>query len=200
MKFLLALWASLLLGCSPKPVCSDCPLAPELPIQHNLPVAAALSHGELQLIQRATYSVTAVILSIKRYDTWFPGLDLMDGAAPLDLALAWGPVASRPDIQDQLKVSQRHRFFFWRAGKGNLLPIRQALLTGMANTHIVPANEKVAEQIDGLEVGQVVLLSGSLVDISRNGRVMRTSMTRDDYGAGACEILYVDHVEVKGRQ
>jgi len=42
-------------------------------------------------------------------------------------------------------------------------------------------------------VGQIVHLEGYLVDIdSAETGSIRTSLTRDDTGAGACEIIYVE--------
>ena len=46
--------------------------------------------------------------------------------------------------------------------------------------------------------GQVVHLSGLLVDGMRDdGMTIRTSLTRNDTGAGACEFLLVQRVEVR---
>jgi len=47
-----------------------------------------------------------------------------------------------------------------------------------------------------LRVGQVVHLTGLLVDAQRNdGRWLHTSMTRSDTGPGACEIMWVQNLE-----
>jgi hypothetical protein len=46
--------------------------------------------------------------------------------------------------------------------------------------------------------GQVVRLSGLLVDgVRDDGMAIRTSLTRNDTGAGACEFLLVQRVEVR---
>jgi hypothetical protein len=45
-------------------------------------------------------------------------------------------------------------------------------------------------------VGQVIHLSGTLVDAVRDdGAYVHSSMTRSDSGAGSCEIVLVDLVE-----
>ena len=45
--------------------------------------------------------------------------------------------------------------------------------------------------------GQVVHLTGLLVDGARDdGMTIRTSLTRTDSGAGACEFMLVQHVEI----
>ena len=50
-------------------------------------------------------------------------------------------------------------------------------------------------KVDG--AGQVIRLEGFLVDASRpGGWHWNTSMTRNDTGAGACELIYVESVDV----
>jgi hypothetical protein len=68
-----------------------------------------------------------------------------------------------------------------------------------ANTHVIPADEAVAAKLLRLRRGgQVVHLSGLLVDGMRDdGMTIRTSLTRNDTGAGACEFLLVQRVEVR---
>jgi hypothetical protein len=47
-----------------------------------------------------------------------------------------------------------------------------------------------------VRAGEVIHLQGFLVDASRaNGWRWRTSMSRDDTGDGACELVYVESVE-----
>ncbi|HYL70105.1 MAG TPA: hypothetical protein VEY89_02235, partial [Candidatus Dormibacteraeota bacterium] len=67
-----------------------------------------------------------------------------------------------------------------------------------ANTHVIPADAGIARQLARLRVGQVVHLSGSLVDATRDdGAWLRTSLTRSDTGAGACEVMLVEQVELR---
>jgi hypothetical protein len=73
-----------------------------------------------------------------------------------------------------------------------------ALIAGGAwnsNTHVIPADAYVRKQLSKLRVGEVVELTGTLVDGMRDDGVwFRTSLTRTDTGAGACEVMWVEHV------
>jgi hypothetical protein len=54
----------------------------------------------------------------------------------------------------------------------------------------------IGRQLAELRVGQMVHLTGVLVDGVRDDRRwIRTSLTRSDTGAGACEVMLVEHVE-----
>jgi hypothetical protein len=78
------------------------------------------------------------------------------------------------------------------------IPPRE-VISHSANTHVIPANSAVRSQLASLRVGQVVRLTGLLVDAVRaDGRYIRTSLTRDDSGAGACEVMLVQRVVVEG--
>jgi hypothetical protein len=64
---------------------------------------------------------------------------------------------------------------------------------------VIPANDSVASKLARLrQAGQVVHLTGLLVDGKRDdGMTIRTSLTRADSGAGACEVFLVQDVEVR---
>jgi hypothetical protein len=51
--------------------------------------------------------------------------------------------------------------------------------------------------LDELRAGSLVELRGQLVDIGGAETRMRTSLTRHDTGAGACEILLASSVSVR---
>jgi hypothetical protein len=93
-----------------------------------------------------------------------------------------------------IDISQSNRFYYWRAQQGSPLP-KDAIITHSANTHVIPQNKMIARQLSRLRPGQVVTLSGELVDgVRDDGRWIKTSLVRDDTGAGACEVLLVNDV------
>jgi hypothetical protein len=166
-------------------------LAPDDPQQSNLQHAATIAFGRWTLTPRADYDITARILS--REDYFFDGLsDLV----PEDLALGWG-VMSDNRILHLLKIDQGARFYEWRPLAP--LPIaREDVIEHSANTHVIPADSVVRSQLARLRVGEVVHLTGTLVDgVRSDGRFFRTSLTRSDTGAGACEVMLVRGVAIR---
>ncbi len=79
------------------------------------------------------------------------------------------------------------------------LPIsRQAVIEHSANTHVIPADSAARRQLKRLRVGQVVHLTGFLVDAVRNdGAYIHTSLTRSDTGPGSCEVVLVEQVDTR---
>jgi hypothetical protein len=74
---------------------------------------------------------------------------------------------------------------------------KESIIAHSANTHLIPQNALIAKQLSRLRPGQVVTLSGDLVDGKRDdGRWIKTSMVRNDTGAGACEVMLVNGVEL----
>jgi hypothetical protein len=62
-----------------------------------------------------------------------------------------------------------------------------------ANMHLIPADDDVRDIIESARTGHVVSLRGVLVDAARpDGFRWRTSLTREDTGAGACELFLVE--------
>jgi hypothetical protein len=172
---------------------ADGVIAPNEPLQTDANGAPVIVLGRWTLTPRATYDITARILGREDYR-----FDPISGLAPMDLALAWGPL-SENRVLKAFKVSQGARFYSWRPVTESL-PIELGEVTRYsANTHVIPANDAVAAKLARLRLGgQVVHLTGLLVDGARDdGMTIRTSLTRADSGAGACEFMLVQHVEVQ---
>jgi len=133
----------------------------------------------------AVFTVEARVLGKQAYS------DFPAAICPYDLALGWG-VMSDTALLEKLDISQRSRFYYWRYW--GELPVKEAeVISHSANMHLIPADDGVRKTIAGLREGSVVKISGYLVD-ARHPEVSapwRSSLKRDDAGAGACEIIYV---------
>jgi hypothetical protein len=65
--------------------------------------------------------------------------------------------------------------------------------------HMVPADDALESRLKRLRPGQVVHVRGWLVDIrGPGGFAWSTSLRRDDTGDGACEIVFVEALDVDG--
>ena len=172
---------------------ADGVLAPDEPLQADVNGAPVIVLGRWTLTPRASYDITARVLGREEYR-----FDPLAGLAPMDLALGWGPMSDNQVLQ-AFKISQGARFYSWRP-VAESLPIELGEVTRhSANTHVIPGNDSVAAQLARLRRGgQVVHLTGLLVDGAReDGMTIRTSLTRNDSGAGACEFMLVQRVEVQ---
>lgn len=165
--------------------------APDDPLQTDLAQMAPLRHGRWLLTPRARYDITARILGREDYR-----FDRIADLVPEDLALGWGPMSDNQVLQN-FAISQSVRFYSWRT-HGQLPIARQAVIEHSANTHVIPGDSRIGSQLAQLRVGQIVHLSGTLVDATRDdGVYLKTSLTRTDSGPGACEVMLVEQVEVR---
>jgi hypothetical protein len=164
-------------------------LAPDAPHQVNLTDGASLQRDGMTLATRAYIDLTARVLSREDY-TWDAGAKL----APTDLALGWGRMSDSA-VLASFDISQSGRFFYWRT---KTWPIpRNEIELSTANVHMIPADAGVRGALKRVRKGQLVHIEGFLVDASGpNGWRWTTSMTRSDTGAGACELVYVESLDV----
>jgi hypothetical protein len=169
----------------------DGPLAPGEPLQSEMDPPVTVRQSRWELTERAHYDVTARILSREDYR-----FDALADLIPEDLALGWGPMSDNQVLR-HFEITQAARFYSWRPLGPLPLPA-QVVTEHSANTHVIPADAQVRAELRQLRVGQVVRLTGVLVDGRRDdGARVRTSLTRSDSGAGACEIMLVEQVEVR---
>jgi hypothetical protein len=165
-------------------------LAPDDPVQTDLPASTfAAPQGRWALTAQARYRVTARILGVERYH-----FDHLSSLIPEDLALGWGPMSDNRILR-KMEIYQSDRFYFWRAPRE--LPLgRDVIVSHSANTHVIPENAAVGKQLSRLRPGQVVTLTGLLVNARRDdGAWINSSMVRTDTGAGACEVMLVQAVD-----
>jgi hypothetical protein len=163
-------------------------LAGNDPQQTDLPSGDKVRKGRWTLTVRAHYRITARILARESYH-----FDRLADLIPEDLALGWGAMSDN-QILRAIDISQSNRFYYWHMPDRSPIDVN-SIISHSTNTHVIPENSLVARQLSRLRPGQVVTLSGELVDGLRDdGAWIKTSMVRNDTGAGACEVVLVNDV------
>lgn len=162
--------------------------APDTPIQSRTN-AESFFYDEIKVKPQASFAIEAKVLARKNYSS-----DTESIASPIDLALGWGRMSDE-SVLESISISQRNRFYFWRVDE---LPIpRKEIEQHSANMHLIPANDEIAEQIEQVKVGELVRFNGFLVNIQQdNGWRWKSSLTRNDTGGGACELVWVEEFEI----
>ena len=163
-------------------------LAPQIPLQTSTDGGSLRLKGHT-LRPLAHFEVEARVLSREDY-RFDRGAEL----APVDLALGWGPMSDER-VLDQIDISQGGRWYRWSVRQ---FPIpRREIERNSANMHLIPADEAVEDAIRDAHPGDLVRFSGELVEASGpDGWHWRSSLTRDDTGAHACELVLVQRFRV----
>lgn len=114
--------------------------------------------------------------------------------SPVDLALGWGAMAD-DRVLAKVDIKQSGRFYRWRVER---LPVaRRVIETQSANMHMIPGSHEVADALAQVEEGQQLELHGYLVRIdAADGWRWKSSLTRKDTGARACELVLVQHLDL----
>jgi hypothetical protein len=159
------------------------------PLQTSTGLPAPFRSGDYTLTPLARYHVTAVVLSRDRYRN-----DRGAELSPVDLALGWGPMSVTSVIND-LKISQSGRWYEYSyPGEPSLEPA--LIATHSANTHCLPADAAVRALLLAVKRHELVTLDGYLVEVTAaDGYHWRSSLTRDDTGGGACEVMWITSLE-----
>lgn len=152
---------------------------------------SVVRHGDFILTRRARFRFEARVLSTERY-FWGKGSRL----SPIDLVLGWGPMSDQA-VLDRISISQNNRWYFTRYDLPPPISEEQ-IIAHSANMHMVPASSQLNKSLKKLRAGDVVQIQGFLVDADHpSGWNWRTSMSREDTGAGACEIVLVEELSVQ---
>jgi hypothetical protein len=146
--------------------------------------------GRFQLTPVADFQAEARVLSRRGYD-----YDDEAELSPMDFALGWGRMSDSA-VLAQLDISQSVRFFSYRWSNEPPIPPGEIVVSA-TNVHLIPEDIGIERALDRVHAGQVVRLRGWLVNAERaDGWRWKSSLTREDSGAGACELLLVTEVAI----
>jgi len=163
-------------------------LTAESPRQTEPADAHVVRHGDFELQPLADFSLEARVLSRHDYH-----LDAGSALSPTDLALGWGRMSDTA-VLAALDISQSARFYSYRWQGEPPIPAPE-IVRSSANMHLIPADAGVARALARVRTGEVIELAGHLVEARRaDGWHWRSSLTREDSGAGACELVLVDSI------
>jgi len=139
----------------------------------------------------ATFQIRARILSRKDYRS-----DRGAKVSPLDLALGWKRMAD-PSVYKTLNIRQGSRWYFYSWKDDPPIPLGE-ITESSANMHLIPANDSVKNALTKAKKGKFIRIKGFLVEVTdSSGWTWRSSLTRSDSGAGACEIIFVEAAVVE---
>lgn len=151
---------------------------------------AVMTKNGYRIVPLEAFQIEARVLSAKRYR-----FDRESHLAPVDLALGWGSMAN-PAVIQKVSVNQSDRWYYWRASE---FPIpRRDIETHSANMHMIPATPAIEKKLEAAQEGDTIHLKGYLVGAqSPDGWHWRSSLSREDTGAGACELVWVESLDVR---
>jgi hypothetical protein len=144
--------------------------------------------GEVQVRPRAAFDISAVVAASESYS-------FDDGAflSPVDLVMTWGLLPEEP-YRSRVSYYQVTRYYFWRTRDPSL--DLSYIATHSANMHMIPATRNLARALAHVGGGDRVRLRGLLVDVEgASGFRWQTSLSRQDTGPGACELVWVEELQ-----
>ncbi len=161
----------------------------------SLPASKLLHRDEamsrLELTHR--FDITGEVISVKNYRWSFT-----NPYYQVDLGLAWGPRVA--EYKRKLRFYQGARWLMWSSQEAMDELTQNDIQTHVGNLHLIPAEgrKEVDKAIHWMETGDLVRVKGYLVRIfGAAGEVIATSSTaRDDSGNGACEIIWVEELQI----
>lgn len=160
------------------------------PKQVNITKPTPFPFGDFAVTPLADFEIKAKVILKEDY-SYDSGADI----SPTDLALGWGRMSDEA-VLGKIDFSQSGRWYRYRYESA---PIpQQEIQTHSANMHLIPANEAVAGDIKAVKAGQIIRIEGKLVKVDNleTGFTWRSSLTREDTGGGACELIFVERLEI----
>jgi len=177
------------------------PMHPEAePLQQDLDLGITIpipfDGGSVEATPKAAYRIAAKLCGRQRYRG-----DWTSQIAPYDFCLAWGRLAG-DEAKGLIEYSQDMRWYHFQMKRGGPIDAAYAARHS-ANNHLILTDKDVRQAAARAPVGEIVELTGYLVNLRGKWKDRdvwwNTSLTRDDTGAGSCELIYVKSLRVGDR-
>ena len=148
------------------------------------------------------YSISGLVVHKMDYNKWY-SLSRTDETFTTDVCMLWGDNLKNGAYQNKtLSIKQDFRFCLFSYRNGT--PIANEALS---NNHLIISDSAVKKIMDGVSAGDQIRIIGKLINVHAESTGVvgkyepktadwRTSTTRVDSGAGACEIIYVEKIEI----
>jgi hypothetical protein len=144
------------------------------------------------------YDITGLVVS--RHDTsvWWNYLHEQnkDKLNVADLCLTWGKNLSTGVYRELIYRSGQ---FTCEIGAKTQATMDRTTLNQLSNNHVLASDPILAKKLRSIRPGDQIRMTGVLADYGRTGPggfMRATSVTRDDHGNGACEMLLVTEVQI----
>lgn len=140
------------------------------------------------------YIVDGIIISKKKYFDY----DWQSDLIPFDFVLGWDKMKYKSNLIN-IDFEQRNRWYYFYMDDLNKTKVTlNEARTMTANTHIIPWNKEIYEELSNLSTNKNYIFYWKLVDVYKNNDLLlKTSTVRHDNGGWACEIFLVEKIEKK---
>ena len=166
----------------------------DVPLQTTLPLGMKpwrLPHVEITPL--AGFNIDAKVLSRENYR-----FDKVAAVSHVDLAVGWGPLAEDfTAAQFKFRQKKRYGYYRWKVDMPPSLS-QEEIVKSFANMHLIPSTISVAHEIAKVKKGDVIHIDGWLVQAKHdNGWLIKSSLSREDTGVGACEVIWVCNINIQ---
>lgn len=145
------------------------------------------------IIPLAYYKISGIVVA---RNSLFSGEEGAIG--PVDLGMIWGNIAV-DNFDKYITFESSGR---WLTPHLETIDAPYPFVWGYvkvhaSHTHVIPANKNVLNAINSLNKKQKASLEGYLVKVMRtDGWLWQSSLSREDWGAHSCEVMYVMKVQI----
>jgi len=144
-------------------------------------------------VLKFNYSIQGRVIMASTYSVFYHS-DLL----VVDVGLGWGKKLDW--MLDNLDFDQGGRWLFWQTRKSISAGEKQYIESHLSNNHLIPAgfDWNMEKALRWIKQGDDIKIQGYLVTLkTRDGKVIiRSSTTRTDTGAGACEVIWVEKLQI----
>ena len=150
------------------------------------------------VIPVADYELWGLVVSHNNINSWFSYYHDKNSVNLKDICVVWGENIKN-EVYREAEFKSGEFTCFWKVKTQEAY--KKFKNNQLSNNHLLYSDPDIQKIIKSIKVGDQVYIKGMLVRYAPEGSdfYRKTSLTRDDTGAGACETFYVQEIKILKR-
>lgn len=145
---------------------------------------------------RADFQLRGLVVSHNKVGSWFDAYHDSSSVDFRDICVIWGEALENDAYQRLTYWSEPWSCHIQSDSREDWLAFD---IASLSNSHLLTDNPRVQAEVIKARIGDQILLEGMLVDYKDRGSGgpwRKTSLTREDTGNGACEIIFLENFQI----
>jgi len=174
---------------------------------YNQPIQTDTDKNEFSFLYRkieyivqpmADYELWGLIVSKNNINTWYNYYHDKNTVNLKDICVVWGKNIKNGVYLDKNISFTSGEFTCFVKQKSGIN--NNIYFNNLSNNHLLSENPEIQNIIRKVNIGDQIYLKGSLVKYKETNQDQSyfrgTSLTREDHGNGACEVVHVDELKI----
>lgn len=153
---------------------------------------------DIEIKKRYSYEITGRVVKTYEYKEYYVGNETYNTIASKDVGMVWGNLVKDENVEKiefSMPGSRSLRYSITDGKWVNQMGGISNICSKISNNHLITNDDEILDAIAEIKEGDFIRISGYLINASGGNIILNSSVSRDDTGNHACEVILVEDIK-----